>query len=379
MMRFWFALVLLVAIAIGLALFPSVASQMMTIEAMGWHLEMKQGLFLALLLLLLVVARLLLAIVRLLLRGPASLAAAWRNSGRRRQELRVQHALTDWANGEAVIGNPFAEAAGAIPDWLGEALAAWVHPGQKERDDEAPLVVALRGRRLSDPPSGERTETEVPLAVRREAVALWSATFPRSRLARERLLRLLEEEGDWQAVVETIDQTPRGVTIDAADARKAKALLQLAKREPKGRLERLRQAAKLAEDEEVIIALAAAYRDGDDLKSARTVLLDGVERLGSLPVARALLKQEAALDNPLLPLQMLEKRCRKQANAAQRWLLVKLSQQAEAGERVHHHLRLLKQMPEGNALAWEIEAAMHMENREWESAARCYQQMVTRG
>jgi len=79
----------------------------------------------------------------------------------------------------------------------------------------------------------------------------------------------------------------------------------------------------------------------------------------------------------LLTLHMLDKRCRKQATVAQRWLLVILSQQAEDNERLHHNLRLLKQMPEGNQLAWQIEANLHMENSDWESAAHCYQQATT--
>jgi len=233
-------------------------------------------------------------------------------------------------------------------------------------------VVALRGKQLSD---GQRNG-EVSLAVRKQAVELWRKAFPRSVLAQQRALQLAEEVGDWESVVEVIDQAPRGVAVADSHARKAKALFQLAKADPAKAMERLRQAAKLVDDDDIAIALAALYCDGGDLKSARSVLLDGLDKHDSLAVARALAAQEKMFDNPLLTLHMLDKRCRKQASVSQRWLLVVLSQQAEDRERIHHHLRLLKQMPEGNALAWGMEAALHMDACEWESAARCYQQMV---
>jgi len=123
-MRFWLSIMLLVAIAIGLALFPAVASQVMTIEVMGWHLEMKQGLFLALVLLLLVVVRLLLWLIRNIIKGPEHLLMVWRNGGRKRQETRLRHALLAWANGDGVAGHPFGASQAVLPGWLGDALAA---------------------------------------------------------------------------------------------------------------------------------------------------------------------------------------------------------------------------------------------------------------
>jgi len=366
-MRFWLTIILLVAVAIGLALFPTVASQMMTIEVMGWHLEMKQGVFLALSLLLVMVVKLLLWLIRMVIKGPSHLLAAWRSGGHKRQEVRVRNGLTAWANGERVAAHAFDVSSVVLPAWMGEALSAWVHPEQQDHAADAPLAAALRGRALSD-------TADAPLALRQQAVMAWRVAFPRSALAQQRALALAEEAEDWQAVLDVMDQMPRGVVVNDGEARRAKALLHLAQDEPATALTPLRQAVKLVDNDAVVIALAAAHRNADDLKSARAVLLDGLDRRDSLAMAKALAVQEAALDNPLLTLHMLDKRCRKKASVAQRWLLVVLSQQAEDLERIHYHLRLLKQMPEGNRLAWQIEAGLHMEKSDWESAAHCYQQ-----
>ncbi|MDX8413795.1 MAG: heme biosynthesis HemY N-terminal domain-containing protein [Mariprofundales bacterium] len=370
-MRFWLTIILLVAISIGLALFPTVASQMMTIEVMGWHLEMKQGAFLALVLLLVVVVRLLLWLVRIVIKGPSHLLAAWRNGGHKRQETRVRNGLMAWANGDRVVANAFDVSTAVLPAWLAAALAALVHPEQQDGASDTPLAAALRGRALSD-------DKQVALALRQQAVAAWCTVAPRSALAQQRALQLAEEAEDWQAVLDVMDQAPRGVVVEDGSARRANALLHLAQDEPATALTQLRQAAKLADSDEIVLALAAAHRAGDDLKSARTVLLDRLDKCDSLVIAKALATQEGELDNPLLTLHMLDKRCRKSATVAQRWLLVMLSRQAEDHERIHHHLRLLKQMAEGNRLAWQIEADLHMENSDWESAAHCYQQAMIR-
>ncbi|MDQ6963308.1 MAG: heme biosynthesis HemY N-terminal domain-containing protein [Mariprofundales bacterium] len=368
-MRFWLSLILLGGTAVGLALFPSIASRMMTIEVMGWHLEIKQGLFLALLLLLVLMFKLLLWLVRLLLQGPERLLAAWRSGGYRRQESRVRSALLSWANGEQVAVNTFAVSTEVLPAWLGDALAALINPAHKVHAEDTPLEAALRGRSIAD-------DRESSLALRQSLVAAWRAASPRSTLALERSVELAEEGEDWQAVLDTIEQAPRGVVVANSQERRAQALYHLAQEEPSMALVRLRQAVKLLASDEIVIALAAEHRNADDLKSARTVLLDALDRRDSLAVAKALAEQEKQYDNPLLTLHMLDKRCRKRASLAQRWLLVQLSRQAEDGERVHYHLRLLKQMPGGSRLAWKIEADTHMESRDWESAAHCYQQFV---
>jgi len=372
MMRIWFSILLLVAIAIGLALFPTVASQMMTIEMMGWHLEVKQGVFLAVGLLLLLLMRLLLWLGRIILKGPQQLITAWRNGGRKRQERRVRDGLTAWANGDMISGDPFADTEAVLPVWLADALATLIAPDQKQHDEASPLMVAIRGRQLSN-----EEAKSTPLAIRTQAVECWSRDFPRSVLARQRALALAEEGEDWQKVVQMIDQAPRGVTIVDSNARKANALLQLSKTDSTARLERLRQAAKLVDSDDIVIALASAHMDGDDLKAARGVLLDRLDREDSLTVAQALAAQEARLDNPRLTLQMLEKRCKKKASFAQRWLLVELSKQAEDEERTQHHLRLLQQMPNGHGLAEAMEAQLHFDRGEWESAARCYHQRLS--
>ncbi len=369
MMRFWFWLVLLLATAIALALFPEVAAQTMTIEVMGWHLEMRQGLFLALAVVLLLLLRLLSWLLLTLARGPRQLIEAWRHGGRRRLEGRLRKALTAWVNGKSASGKPFQEATTILPTWLGDALAALVEPAAGQHENETALTVALRGKALA-----ESTDEGVSPAIRREAVARWLDRFPASTPARLHALSMAEEAADWEEVIALIDQTPRGSVIPGANRRKAHALLQLAKARPNNTLELLRQAARLDDSDDVVIALAAAHRDSDDLKSARSVLLDALDRRDSLAIAGALADQEAAQDNPLLVLHMLDKRCRKQANVAQRWLLVALSRQAEDRDRVQHHLRLLRQTPRGAALAWEIEAEQHFEQGDWESAARCYHQ-----
>lgn len=370
-MRFRIGLMLLVVAALALALFPSVAERMMTIEMLGWHLEMRQGLFFALVVLLALALWLLVRLVRLLAAGPRRMVDAWRAGGRRRREVRLIDALTSWVNGVPVEGGRVRDAAaGLVPPWLAEALAVLVDPAADPREDEQPLIIALRGRQMAQPEG----EARLSLAVRRAVVERWLARFPRALPARLQALRLAEEAGDWSAVVALIEQAPRGVELPDGARRKGRALLRLAEREERPPLSLLQQAVRLDDSDEAVLALAAAHRQGDDLKSARGVLLDALDRRDSMTIARALAAQEAAFDNPLLVLHMLEKRCRKQANVAQRWLLVELARQAEDRERMQHHLRQLKRSAEGARLAWALEAEQHMEAGEWESAARCYRQ-----
>ena len=170
----------------------------------------------------------------------------------------------------------------------------------------------------------------------------------------------------------------RGTPLPHRDQRLATALVELAQQEPQRALEHLREAHRLQPlMSKATTALADTYLRADDLKSMRKLLLDALDAQDDMALARKLAEIEARLDNPLLTLHMLDKCCRKQANLAQRWLLATLSLQAEDQERVNHHLRLLKQMPGGAAMAWQLEAMQLMEQQQWQQAALCYQRAVT--
>ncbi|MDX8409029.1 MAG: hypothetical protein R8J84_03135 [Mariprofundales bacterium] len=373
MMRLWLFILLMVGLAVGFALFPQVASQGMTIEVLGWHFSMAQGAFVALLVLLFLSLKLLQWLLTMLLAAPTRLLTAWRVGGRNRREQRLRTTLATMINGETVSERPLSAVDDLMPPWLARLLVIVARSTAQQvlldgKHDDA-LAVALSGRMATAHGCSNRLD----VATRQGFVQAWLTRFPQAPLARRRAIDLAEAAGDWSQVVTLLKG--RGSPLPQRDQRMATALLALAEQEPQRALEHLREAHRLQPlMVKVTTALADAYSSADDLKSVRKLLLDALDAQDDLALARKLAECEARLDNPLLTLHMLDKRCRKQANLAQRWLLATLSLQVEDQERVNHHLRLLKQMPGGAALAWQMEATQLMEQRQWQQAALCYQQ-----
>ncbi|MDQ6951573.1 MAG: hypothetical protein Q9M26_07905 [Mariprofundales bacterium] len=373
-MRFWIFMVVVIAVAVGFALFPHLASQRMTVELLGWHFSIKQGALVALLLLAYPLFRSLRWIIVTLLAAPMHLFTAWRVGGRNRREQRLRTTLTALINGESVSERPLTAVDDIVPAWLARLLVIVVRPANHQQlldsQSEDALAVALSGRMATA--HGQCGKLDA--ATRQGFVDAWLARFPDAPLARQRAVRLAEELEDWEEVVRLL-KARSGQQLPQRDARLADALLALAKQDPDAAFTHLRAAQQLQPKRvKILTALAATSEAADDLKTARKLLLSGLDGEDALPLARAFAAMEARHDNPLLTLHMLEKQCRKQANLAQRWLLLTLSEQAEDKVRAHQHLRLLKQMSGGAALAWRYEAKQLVEQQQWEQAVLCYQQ-----
>ncbi|RME81696.1 MAG: hypothetical protein D6771_07995, partial [Zetaproteobacteria bacterium] len=124
MRRWWFPLLLGLAAALLVALFPSVAEQTVRMQAFGWVLETKQGPLIAALVVLMLAWRLARMILAAVLAGPGRAWEALRFGVRSRREAKLREAVARWINEGAPLARDLDKRMrGTAPGWLLQVLA----------------------------------------------------------------------------------------------------------------------------------------------------------------------------------------------------------------------------------------------------------------
>jgi len=325
-MRLTFLLILALAAAALLALFPEIARQTLHIEAFGWVFETHQGTFVISLLVLLFVVTLLRTLVSALLAGPGQVWATLRMGGRKRRELRLREAIGQWLDMRGDLGGrTLKRSRGVVPEWTLNMLRTLAIPAKDQSLPEAegdPLITALAARVATDPVAA----TKPDLATRKAHLEAWLTASPGAPLAILRQADLAEEEEDWNKAISTLERIQQmGIRSGhSIRPRLAVAYAQLAAEKPEQALANLRKASRLApENSNIALALGHALLKQGQERDAIKLWWEHLESHGDFAIARALLEQLKT--NPMQEYRRQEKRDTAKLKPAVRWLIAELA------------------------------------------------------
>lgn len=376
-MRVFILLVLTLGIAILLALFPEAAQEELRIEAFGWILETQQGTFVLALLLLLVLLWAVRHLVGALLAGPSHVWQALRLGGKKRRETHLREGLAQLIDMRRDLGaKAFRKSSGILPDWGTALLRTLTKPAAEQvLADGDPLNIALAARIVTNPDARPRPD----VAKRKAALEAWLRVHPGAPLAYARLIDLAEEEGDWHALVELLEQAWEKGEQSAASVkpRLARAYAALAHEEPTQALEYLRKAHRmLPHDKDIVLALGRAQLANEDDRAARQLWSAHLEQHDDADVAAALF--DLLSKDPLKAYRRMDKEDTRRMNAASQWLRAQLAHAADLTGLANEHMQTLIEQ-HASALAWRTRGDWHADKGEWQQAAHCYRQALGRG
>ncbi len=377
-MRLAIILILTLALATVLALFPGVADQEMRIEAFGWLLETKQGAFIVVGLLALCAIWLIQRILAALLSGPGQLWRVLRTGGRKRRELALRENIRKLIDmRQELTARNLKKAQGVIPDWSLSLLRILATPAAEQEPpsaDRDALQTALAARVATDPQAKPKPDT----ATRKAHLDAWLKASPGAPLAIARLPDVAEEEADWAVLVRFLEDAWKKGDRAAASIkpRLAHAYLKLASQQQRENSEdaiaSLRKAHRLSSDStEALLALGNAYIAKNDERAARSLWFTHLGKHDDAVIAQALfglLKHDA-----MRAYRKLE--TEDGLNPACLWLRVQLAHAAELTGLAHDHMAsLLEKHP--STLAWSTLGDWHAEDNNWQEACRCYRQAL---
>ncbi len=375
-MRTFIVLVLALALAALFAIFPDIAEHTMSIHAFGWVFEGKQGPFILLLLLALGVFWLLRRILLAILAGPGQLWHVLRSGSKKRKESHLRDGLAEWIDMRGDRGwKPFRKARGFLPTWADDLLAVLPQspadlPRPNENDDA--LHIALCARIATNP--NNRPKPDV--AVRKAHLTAWLNVHPGAPLALQRQVDLLEDEEDWQGLVEKLESiwNRGGSSATHTAPRLASAYMHLAATDSEHALEYLRKAHRLqAESHTIVLTLGRALIDADDAPACRKLWMLHLEHQNNAQVAVEL--AELLHDDALKTYRKLEKKSSEKITPALALLRAGLAHAAGLSGLAREHMdKLLDKYP--SPQAWQMLGTWQAENGEWQAAAESYRQAL---
>ncbi|HKJ82527.1 MAG TPA: hypothetical protein VJ961_00735 [Mariprofundaceae bacterium] len=372
-MRIVIMLLLALAVAILLALFPHVADQPLRLEAFGWIFESRQGPFIIALLLLLGLFWLLRRIVVAIMAGPGHAWQALRMGGRKRQESHLRDGLAQLIDMRGDLGaRHFRKVRNIIPSWAVSLLRRSPAPAADQplpgEDDDA-LQIALAARITTDPHANPKPD----LSTRKMHLEAWLRTSPEAPLAMQRMLEIAEEEGDWERAARLLEElwNKGGRSAATIRPRLAEAYLALAKQKPESALDHLRKAHRLApESTGVLLALGRAQGDEEACRKLWSAHLEQHDDAQIAEALYELLKRDA-----LKAYRKMEKLKIGKMTPAQAWLRAQLAHDANlTGLAMDHMQELVKHHP--GRLAWKALGDWHARESDWVQAAHCYQKAL---
>ena len=376
-MKLILMLILALALAVGLIAFPHLAEQMLRIEAFGWILETRQGVFLITLFALLLAIWLLQRFIGALIAGPGNIWRSLRMGNRKRREKRLRDALAQWVDSRGDIGDKtLKRSSGVLPDWALEMLRIMATQAKDQKlpqNADDPLLVAYAARVATEP----GVHPQPDLATRKAYLEAWLKVHPGAPLAMNRLAAIAEEEGNWQKLAELLEEAWKNGhrSSHSVKPRLAHAYLKLAGESPDQCMEYLRKAFRLLPDDgDVLVAYGRALADSGDEKGAGRIWTEHLEKQSDIEVARALL--ELVRDNALRTYRKLEDRADFELNEAQRWLRAELAHTARLDGLAFEQMRSLTEEPEYAASAWQSMGNWHAAASEFEQAAHCFRQAL---
>jgi len=366
-MRVFLLLLLALAVAAVLALYPEITQQNMHFEAFGWVAELNQAVFLLVLLLSLIVFWVMRKLLVTVLTLPVRL---WRGLGSRslqQRESRLRHGIARLIDRRHDLGSDdFEKADSALPDWALDLLKACTVPVQEQTlppSGQDYLKTSLIARLVTRPESGMGT------SLRREFLKGWLQASPEAPLAKERLLSLAEEEGDWPLATDCLEALWQHDRTEPVRIRLAGAYIGMAERQPAERINWLRKAHKLDSGSgPAVLALGLAYREAGDQVAARQLWNKYLKEYDDISVARSLLD---LTEDHLRAYRRIENDHAQSMSASYQWFRAQLAYHSGlAGLATEHMQVLVKQHP--GKLAWKSWGDWNASAGDWEQAARCY-------
>ncbi|MDX8391645.1 MAG: hypothetical protein R8K53_03645 [Mariprofundaceae bacterium] len=382
-MRIFIMLILTLALAALFALFPDVAEQTLSITAFGWIFETKQGPFILLLLLALGVFWLLRRIVLAILAGPGQLWHVLKTGSLKRKETFLREGLSEWLDMRGEQGwKHFRKARGLLPGWA-DALLAHVSQSPAElplpADGDDDLLIALNARIATDPHARPKPDS----GKRKAHLDAWLKACPDAPLALERQADLLEEEEDWQGLIDMLENiwTRGGSSAARTAPRLASAYMHLAASDADGALEQLRKAHRLQpESRPVVLALGRALISADDIPACRKLWTSQLEKIKPSNEhqddAQIAIELTALLHADALKIyRKLEKKSAEKISPALALLRASLAHSAGLSGLAQEHMdKLLEQHPSSHA--WQLLGQWQMEDGNWQAAAESYRQAL---
>lgn len=378
MIRMVLALLLIIAIFIGLVMFPDIATLPVRIELVGWLFETRTGMFVMLLVSAYSVWWTIKLIFNLSINSPKQLWSSLRSGNFKRREHHLQDALATWVDaGEGHSLKLLKRSKNVVPAWLYDVLLIWwgnVDTATLTIHDEkdAPMIIALKARLATNP----EQIGKFSISERQHFLESWLAVHPAAPLALQRKAVLLGEIGDFSAQVELYEtlwnSKQHGQTISTLFA---EALRQAAKINHEYRLPHLRKAHRIdASNQAVIIDLAQALVDTGERKSGERMLLSYLETHDALDIAKA--AYQLWRHDALAGLKMIDKPVFQSTMAGQ-WLRIKLAHQAKLTGIAEDGLQSLLSQ-NNHPEFWQMQGDWHAEKRDWQKAAESYQKALNR-
>ena len=371
-------LILALALTIGLIAFPHLADQTLRIEALGWILETRQGVFLITLIALMLLIWLIQRFLGALVAGPGNIWRSLRMGNRKRREKRLRDALAQWVDSRGDFGEKtLKRSRGVLPEWALEMLRVMVTQAKDLKLPEGaddPLLTAFTARSATEP----GIHPQPDLATRKSFLQAWLKAHPGAPLAMNRLAAIAEEEGDWQQLVTLLEEVWKNGhrSAHSVKPRLAHAYLALAGESPAHRMEHLRKAYRLLpEDSAVLVDYGQALAESGDEKTATRIWTEHLEKQDDIEVAKALL--ELVRGNALRTYRKLEGRADSELNAAQRWLRAELAHTARLDGLAYEQMEALVEEPGYAVIAWQSMGNWRAAAGEHAEAARCYRQALT--
>jgi uncharacterized protein HemY len=375
MIRILFALLLIVAVFVGLVLFPEIANQRVRIEILGWLFETRTGMFILLVLFVLGSLWFLQKVFDLSINSPKQLWSNLRSGNKKRRELRLQEALATWIDeGEGNSQKLLKRSKDVVPNWLHDTLTIWwdkpsAHPKINDEKDPA-LSIALKARLATNP----EHQDSITLSERQQYLDTWLAVHPAAPLALQRKAHLLGELGEYAEQVRLLEELwNKKKNVTTIKPLLATALRFLAQQEPASSLSYLRKANRINPlDAEVVIDLTQALNDAGDRQSSSRLLLDYLEthnHFGVAEVALALLG-----DEPIKSFKLVDKPSM-QRNDSGAWLRLNLAHKAGLTGIAEDALHALLESSPSQKL-WQVRGDWFAEKQKWQQASEAYQKAL---
>ncbi|MDX8404747.1 MAG: heme biosynthesis HemY N-terminal domain-containing protein [Mariprofundus sp.] len=374
-MRLIFLLALALVVSIALVAFPHIADQALRLEAFGWVFETRQGAFIVALFVLLLLIWLLRTVIGALFAGPGQLWQSLRMGSHNRRERHLREALARWLNGDGDLdARLLKRSRKVLPEWALDMLAVMGTPAKDQPAPDAqadPMLTVMIARTVTSPLVTPRPD----LAVRKAHLKAWLAVSPNAALAKARMADVAEEEGNWQVLVNLLEERWKKGQQSAAGikARLMHAYLKLAEAEPEQATALLRKAYRLSpEDPAVMLAYGRSQLRAGASNDARRLWLNHLQFCDDMAVAAdllVLLKQRDVIKI----YRQLERKVSGEISYALRWLRAELAHAAGLDGLAFEQMQALAEEAE-HAQAWESMASWHEAAGDYEQAVHCYRQ-----